>query len=77
MKTAGFEDKMLARLDKLDTYQIQPILMRMFEQKQLLQSVFDYLDEGVMVTDLSMRLLFTNRRARSMMGWSSTRPQAV
>ncbi len=76
MKTAGFQDKMLARLDKLDTDQIQPILMRMFEQKQLLQSVFDYLDEGVMVTDLSMRLLFTNRRARSMMGWSSTRPQA-
>jgi two-component system, sporulation sensor kinase E len=76
MKTAGFEDKLLARLDKLDTDQIQPILMRMLEQKQLLQNVFDYLDEGVIVTDLSMKLLFANRRARSMMGWTSNRPQA-
>ena len=73
MQPSGFEDKLLAKLDKLDPDQLQAYLNRQRAQKQFLLSVFDHLDEGIIVTDGELRILFVNRRARSMLGWPRDR----
>lgn len=73
MQPSGFEDKLLAKLDKLDPDQLQAYLIRQRAQKQFLLSVFDHLDEGIIVTDGELRILFVNRRARSMLGWPRDR----
>ncbi len=65
---SGFEDKLLARLDKLDPDQIQSYLARLLGQKQFLETTFDHLDEGIVVTDAALRVLFINPRARAMLG---------
>ncbi len=69
MKTAGFEDKLLARLAKLDPDQVEGYLRRLLAEKQFLLSVFNHLDEGIIVTDGSLIIQFINRRARSVLGW--------
>jgi PAS domain S-box-containing protein len=70
---AGFKDRFLSKLDKLDPDQIQNYVTRLLGQKQLMQTVFDHLDEGIVVTDLNLRVLFVNRRARTMLGMSRLR----
>lgn len=69
----GFEDKLLSKLDKLDPDQIQIYITHLLGQKQLMQTVFDHLDEGIVVADLNLRVLFINRRARAMLGMSRVR----
>lgn len=73
MQPSGFEDKLLAKLSKLDHDQVQNTLARILAQKQFLQTIFDHLDEGVIVTDGELAMLFVNRRARSMLGFPRER----
>src|SRR5690606_18407292 len=74
MNHSGFEDKLLARLDRLDPDQIQNYLTHVLGQRQFLQTIFDHLDEGILVTDASLRVLFANRKSRQMLGLSRSRP---
>jgi PAS domain S-box-containing protein len=73
MQPSGFDDKLLARLGKLDPDQVQNYLARLLAQKQFLQTIFDHLDEGIIVTDGDLSIFFINRRARSMLGWPRDR----
>ncbi len=68
MQAKGFEDKLLARLDRLDPDQVQAQIARLMGQKQFLQTLMDHLDEGVVATDGALRVLFSNRKARAMLG---------
>jgi signal transduction histidine kinase len=74
-KTTGFESKLIARLGKLDADQIQPFLEQTLQQNQFLLSVYDRLNEGVIVTDAGLDLLFANPKARSMLGLPRRRGQ--
>ena len=73
MPTPKFDDKLLARLDRLDPDQVQSYLAHVLGQRQLFQTIFNHLDEGVIVTDSELRMLFINRRARTMLGWGRAR----
>ncbi|HOE95904.1 MAG TPA: ATP-binding protein [Candidatus Sumerlaeota bacterium] len=73
MDNPGFEDKLLSRLGKLDPDQVQSYVTRVLSQRQFLLKIFDHLDEGIIVTDRELTLLFMNRRARTMMGWPRNR----
>jgi signal transduction histidine kinase len=68
MKSAGFEGKLLEKLDKLAPRQIQQILGQVIEQKQFLLTILDALNEGVIVTNDRLTLHFINPKARSMLG---------
>ena len=70
---SGFDDKLIARLGKLDADQVQNYLARLLAQRQFLQTIFDHLDEGVIVTDARLAIFFVNRKARSMLGWPRDR----
>jgi signal transduction histidine kinase len=69
MPPTGFDDKLLARLPKLDPAQLREFVARLVAQKQFLLNVFDHLAEGVIVTGGDLRIDFINRRARQMLGW--------
>lgn len=68
MKKAGFEERLLSKLDKLDADQIQGYLANILNQRQFLAQIFDHLDEGIVVTTLDLKVLFANSKARSMLG---------
>ena len=73
MQPSGFDDKLIARLGKLDADQVQNYLARLLAQRQFLQTIFDHLGEGIIVTDARLAIFFVNRRARSMLGWPRNR----
>src|SRR5687767_1991865 len=73
MQHSGFEDKLLSKLDKLDPDQLQSYLTRALAQKQFLLTILDHLEEGILVTETDLTILFVNRRARMMLGWPRER----
>lgn len=68
-KDARFEDRFLSKLGKIDPSRIHEFLARLLSRKSLFESVFDHLNEGVIVTDEELRIVYSNRFARLIMRW--------
>jgi PAS domain S-box-containing protein len=69
MKT-GFLDKLIERFDKLDSRNLQTLLLRLWREKGLLESVFNVLYDGVIVLDASGQIAYANSAAARMLGFS-------
>jgi two-component system, sporulation sensor kinase E len=69
MKT-GFLDKLMDRLDRLDPASIQAQFLRLARERGLLETVFQSIQEGVLVVDEKGRLTYANRAAERLMGFS-------
>ena len=72
-QSGSFDERLLARLGKLDQEQLQSYLSRILSQNSFLVRIFDHLDEGVVVTDKALSVVFVNNRARRMFGWPQNR----
>ena len=69
MKTA-FLDKLIERLDKLDPKSIQAQFLHLAQERGLLETIFQTIQEGVMVIDGAGNLTYANRAAEAFMGFS-------
>lgn len=67
---AGFLDKLIARLDKLDPKSLQTHFLRLAQERGLLETIFQSLQEGVLVIGRSGRLDYANRAAENYLGFS-------
>jgi PAS domain S-box-containing protein len=67
---AGFFDKLIDRLDKLDPKSLQTQFLRLARERGLLETIFQSIREGVMVVDGGGRLTYANRAAEHLMGFS-------
>jgi len=67
---SGFLDKLVDRLDKLDPQSLQTQFLRLVQQKGLLETIFQSIQEGVIVVDASGRLNYANQAAEKLMGFS-------
>jgi PAS domain S-box-containing protein len=67
---AGFLDKLIGRLDRLDPKSIQTQFLRLAREQGVLETVFQSIQEGVMLLDGSGRLTYANRAAEQMLGFS-------
>lgn len=67
---SGFLDKLLERLDKLDPASLQTQFLRLARERGLLETVFQSIQEGVLVVDGKGRLTYANRAAERLMGFS-------
>jgi len=69
MKT-GFLDKLLGRLDKLDAKSVQFQFLRLAQERGLLETIFQSIQEGVLVVDGNGKLTYANRAAEDLIGFS-------
>jgi len=67
MKT-GFLDKLIGRLDKLDAKSVQVQFLRLAQERGLLETIFQSIQEGVLVVDGTGRLTYANRAAEDLVG---------
>ncbi len=67
MKT-GFLDKLIERLDKLDPSSLQTHFLRLMKEKGLLETVFNALQEGVIVLNGQGLILYANNAAAGLLG---------
>lgn len=69
MKSA-FLDKLIGRLDKLDSQSLQMHFLRLAQERGLLETVFQSIQEGVIVVDSEGRFAYANAAAERLLGFS-------
>ncbi len=71
--SSGFFDRLVARIDKLGPESLQAQMMRLARERGFLETIFQTIQEGVMVLDQAGRLLYANRAAEKLAGFEFSR----
>ena len=66
---SGFFDRVASRLDKLDKESIQTHISRLARERGFLETIFQSIQEGIMVVDSDGLLLYANRSAETLAGF--------
>jgi PAS domain S-box-containing protein len=66
-----FIDKLLERLDRLDPESLQTHFMRLAKDRGMLETVFQAIQEGILVVDGEARLTYANSAAEKYLGFSA------
>jgi PAS domain S-box-containing protein len=70
---SGFFDRLVARIDKLDPESLQAQMLRLAQERGFLETIFQTIQEGVLVIDNEGRLLYANRAAEKLAGFDYAR----
>ena len=65
----GFFDKLVDRLDHLDKGSLQTYFLRLAKEKGLMETIFQALEEGIIVLDPEAKIGYANRAAESFLGF--------
>lgn len=60
---SGFLDKLIERLGRVRPEEVQSYLLRLADEKGFLETIFNAIHEGVIVTDIGGRINYLNRAA--------------
>ncbi len=69
MKQA-FLEKLIGKMDRLDPKSVASIVNRLVEEKGFLETVFNALEEGVLVLGSDFKVLYFNLASQTMLGFS-------
>lgn len=65
-----FLDKLIDRLDRLDTDSVQTHFLRLAREKGLLETIFQAVQEGIVVVGRGAKIRYANRTAETLFGFS-------
>ena len=65
---AGFVEKLIGRLGKIDPNDVQNYFLRLAQEKGFLETVFNAIQEGIIVTDVKGRITYLNEAACELFG---------
>jgi PAS domain S-box-containing protein len=65
---SSFLDKVLGRLGRLDTEGLQTVVQRLARERSLLETLFNAIEDGVLVVDESGRVLYFNQAVTRLLG---------
>lgn len=65
-----FLDKLINRLDRMDTESLQAHFLHLAKERGLLETIFQSIQEGVLVMDAGGRLSYANRAAGQLLGFN-------
>src|SRR5580693_606301 len=65
---SGFLDKLIERLGRVRPEDVQGYLLRLADEKGFLETIFNAIHEGVIVTDVTGRISYLNRAACTLFG---------
>ena len=65
---SGFLEKLIGRLGKIGPEEVQNYLLRLAQEKGFLETVFNAIQEGIVVTDSSGRITYLNDAACELFG---------
>jgi PAS domain S-box-containing protein len=67
--SAPFFARLIQKLDRLSTKEVEEYIHRITNEKEFLQSIFNILLEGILVLDTQGRIVYANRRSREIFGF--------
>lgn len=65
----GFFDKLVDRLDHLDKGSLQSYFLHLAREKGLMETIFQALEEGIIVLDPQAQISYANRAAEQFLGF--------
>ncbi len=65
---SGFLDKLIERLGRVGPEDVQNYLLQLAQEKGLIETVFNAIQEGIIVTDASGRITYVNEAACELFG---------
>src|SRR5256885_3898875 len=65
---AGFVEKLIGRLGKIGPEEVQNYFLRLAQEKGFLETVFNSIQEGIIVTDSKGRITYLNDAACQLLG---------
>jgi signal transduction histidine kinase len=68
---SGFLDKLIERLGRVGPEEVQNYLLRLAQEKGLIETVFNSIQEGIIVTDANGRITYLNNAACELFGFES------
>jgi two-component system, sporulation sensor kinase E len=67
MKTS-FLDKLIGRMDRLDPRSLQSVVLKLSRERGFLETLFNTIQEGIIVTDADGRVSYLNTAASDLLG---------
>jgi PAS domain S-box-containing protein len=67
---SGFFDRLVTKIDKLNPESLQTHLLRLADERGFLETIFQSIQEGIMVIDSSGVLQYSNQAAGKLLGFS-------
>lgn len=65
---SGFLDKLIERIARIQPQEVESYLLRLADEKGFLETIFNAIHEGVIVTDLGGKVSYLNRGACELFG---------
>lgn len=65
---SSFLDKLIGRIDRIDSESLQSYLLHLVREKGFLETVFNTIEEGIIVTDPRGKISYLNRAATELLG---------
>ncbi len=64
----SFLDKVLGRINRLDTQGLQTVVQRLVQERSFLETLFNTIEDGVLVVDEDGRILYCNQGVMRLLG---------
>lgn len=65
---SSFLDKVLGRIGRLDTEGLQTVVQRLARERSFLETLFNTIEDGVLVVDEAGRVIYSNQSAARLIG---------
>jgi len=66
---SSFLDKVLGRINRLDPEGLQTVVQRLARERSFLETLFNTIEDGVLVVDESGRVVYFNQAVTRLLGW--------
>jgi len=66
---SSFLDKVLGRIGRLDTEGLQTVVQRLARERNFLETLFNAIEDGVLVLDEQGRVIYFNRAITQLLNW--------
>src|SRR5260370_36877807 len=66
---SSFLDKVLGRIGRLDAEGLQTVVQRLARERSFLETLFNTIEDGVLVVDEFARIVYFNEAVRTLLGF--------
>lgn len=68
---SSFLDKVLGRINRLDSEGLQTVVQRLARERNFLETLFNRIEDGVVVTDEEGRVIYVNEAVTGLLGFTA------
>src|SRR5690242_3061955 len=65
---SSFLDRVLGRIERLDTHGLQTVVQRLARERNFLETLFNTIEDGVLVVDETGRIIYLNQAVSLLLG---------